>query len=341
VPGLSFGIFDHVDRSHEPLGTLYEHRLAMVEAADAAGFRTYHVAEHHATPLGMAPSPGIYLAAVAQRTRRIRFGPLVYILPLYAPLRLIEEICMLDQMSGGRFELGVGRGISPYELAYCGVNFLESQEMYEESLEVILAGLGSTALTHRGPHYKYLNVPIELQPAQRPHPPLWQGVGTPQAAGGAARRGASIVGTAPNATLKTLVDSYFSAWDGKAGNAAPLVGAQRHVYVADTDAEAMTAARGAYTVWYDSLTSLWRKFGSAPIRFAESLDRALATGVAIVGSPSTVRAEVERHQAESGCNYLVGRFIFGDLPYERARRSLDLFAREVMPHFQPREGAHA
>jgi alkanesulfonate monooxygenase SsuD/methylene tetrahydromethanopterin reductase-like flavin-dependent oxidoreductase (luciferase family) len=213
--------------------------------------------------------------------------------------------------------------------------------MYEEALEVILAGLGSDALTHRGRHYNYFNVPIELQPAQQPHPPLWQGVGSPQAAAGAARRGANIVGTAPNATLKTLVDSYFSAWDGKAGNAAPLVGAQRHVYVADTDAEALTAARGAYKVWYDSLTSLWRKFGSAPIRFAESLDRALDTGVAIVGAPSTVRAEIERHQAESRCNYLVGRFIFGDLPYERARRSLDLFAREIMPHFQPRGGSHA
>ncbi len=89
----------------------------------------------------MAPSPGIYLAAVAQRTRRLRFGPLVYILPLYTPLRLIEEICMLDQMSGGRFELGIGRGISPYELAYCNLNFLDAAEIYEESLQVILAGL--------------------------------------------------------------------------------------------------------------------------------------------------------------------------------------------------------
>ncbi len=122
----SFGMFDHVDRSDEPLGALYEHRLKLVEAAEAAGFRTYHVAEHHATRLGMAPSPGIFLAAVAQRTRRIRFGPLVYLLPRYTPLRLIEEIAMLDQMSGGRFELGVGRGISPYELAYCGIDFLEA-----------------------------------------------------------------------------------------------------------------------------------------------------------------------------------------------------------------------
>ena len=110
MAAVAFGIFDHVDRGDEPLAALFAHRLQLAEAADAAGFRTYHVAEHHATRLGMAPSPGIFLAALAQRTRRLRFGPLVYLLPLYAPLRLIEEVCMLDQLSGGRFELGVGRG---------------------------------------------------------------------------------------------------------------------------------------------------------------------------------------------------------------------------------------
>src|SRR5882672_313745 len=211
MAAVAFGIFDHVDRSDEPIGVLYEQRLKLVEAAEAAGFRTYHVAEHHATRLGMAPSPGIFLAAVAQRTRRIRFGPLVYLLPLYTPLRLIEEIAMLDQMSGGRLELGVGRGISPYELAYCGVDFLEAPAMYAEALEVILAGLRGGRLTHRGRYYRYLDVPIELTPVQRPHPPLWQGVTSPEGAATAAARGVNIVGTAPNARMKEVVDRYFEA----------------------------------------------------------------------------------------------------------------------------------
>ncbi len=330
---MIFGIFDHVDRGEEPLAILYENRLRLVAAADAAGFRSYHVAEHHATRLGMAPSPSVYLAAVAQRTRRIRLGPLVYILPLYAPLRLIEEICMLDQLSGGRFELGVGRGISPYELAYFGVNFLEAAEMYEEALEVILTGLQSTRLTHRGRHYRYLDVPIELAPVQRPHPPLWQGVVSPESALAAARHGSNIVSTAPNATVRALGERFLEACDGASGATAPLVGVQRHIYVADTDAEAMEVARGAYKAWYESLTSLWRRFNSAPVRFAESLERALAVDAAIVGSPATVRAEVERHLEASRCTYFVGRFIYGNLGYEQAARSLDLFSREVMPHF--------
>ena len=110
---LDFGIFDHVDRSDLPMTDFYENRLKLIEGYDHAGFRTYHCAEHHSTPLGMSPSPSVYLSAVAQRTKRLRFGPLVYTLALYHPLRLAEEICMLDQMSRGRLDLGVGKGISP------------------------------------------------------------------------------------------------------------------------------------------------------------------------------------------------------------------------------------
>ena len=115
---MDLGIFDHLDRREVALDELYESRLRLLEKYDAAGFYSYHLAEHHATPLGLAPVPGIFLAAATQRTRKIRLGPCVYCLPLYDPLRLIEEVCMLDQLSRGRFDFGVGRGIVPYEMAY-------------------------------------------------------------------------------------------------------------------------------------------------------------------------------------------------------------------------------
>ena len=115
---MEFGIFDHLDRNDLPLREFYAMRLGIIEAYDRGCFFAYHIAEHHSTPVGMAPSPGVFLAAVAQRTRRLRFGPLVYLLPLYHPLRLAEEICMLDQMSSGRFQLGIGRGVSPIEVGY-------------------------------------------------------------------------------------------------------------------------------------------------------------------------------------------------------------------------------
>ena len=171
----------------QPLDRFYEDRLQLVEAYDRAGFYGYHVAEHHATPLGVAPSPGVWLAAVAQRTKRLRFGPLVYLLPLYHPIKLLEEICMLDQMSGGRMMLGVGRGISPIELRYYGLDPDAAPAMYAEALEVILRGMTCQELNFEGKYYHYRDVPMELAPFQRPHPPLWYGLGRPEAVPWAAR----------------------------------------------------------------------------------------------------------------------------------------------------------
>src|SRR5258707_14875479 len=122
MQSVKIGVFDHFDRGGVPLSEHYENRLKLIEAYDRVGLHAYHVAEHHATPLGMAPSPNLLLSAVAQRTRQLRFGALVYQLPLYHPLRLAEEICMLDQLSGGRLELGIGRGASPHEIEYYGLD---------------------------------------------------------------------------------------------------------------------------------------------------------------------------------------------------------------------------
>jgi alkanesulfonate monooxygenase SsuD/methylene tetrahydromethanopterin reductase-like flavin-dependent oxidoreductase (luciferase family) len=133
--------------------------------------------------------------------------------------------------------------------------------------------------------------------------------------------------------MKEVVERYFEAWSKKPGETTPMVGIQRHVFVAETDTEATAGARSAYQTWYDSLTSLWRQFNTVPVRFAATLERALTIDAAIVGSPATVRAEVERHLAATGCNYFVGRFMYGNLTFEQARRSLALWSSEVMPKF--------
>ena len=150
---MKVGVFDHLDRNDLPLQAFYAERLKIVEAYDRYGFHAYHTAEHHATPLGLAASPSVFLAAVAQRTQRLRFGPLVYTLPLHHPLRLVEEICMLDQLSRGRFELGVGRGISPIETAYYGVDPALRQKIYLETLQVLRQALTGRTLSFHGEFY--------------------------------------------------------------------------------------------------------------------------------------------------------------------------------------------
>src|SRR5207244_2634904 len=179
---MKFGVFDHLDRHDGTLADFYEDRLRITEAYDRAGFYAYHLAEHHSTPLGMAPSPSVFLSAVAQRTRTLRFGPLVWAMPLHHPLRLLEEICMLDQLSGGRLELGFGRGSVPVELEYYGVKPEEAQEIYAEAVELVLQGLSNKVLDFHGKRFSFRNLPMEIAPLQKPHPPIWYGVHAPESA---------------------------------------------------------------------------------------------------------------------------------------------------------------
>ena len=330
---MELGIFDHLDRGKLPLAEFYELRLRLLEKYDAAGFYSYHLAEHHATPLGLAPVPGIFLAAATQRTRRIRLGPCVYCLPLYDPLRLIEEVCMLDQLSRGRFDFGVGRGIVPYEMAYFNLHHLETEEIYREGLEVILQGLTSDVLEHRGPKYVYRKVPMILKPLQKPHPPLWYGLGHAAGAEWAATNRVNVITNLPAEMSAPLFERYREVWQRKHGDGpTPKLGMGRHVFVAPTEAEAMTRGRAHYAVWYANLTKLWRDFGSIPVRFAQDFDEARRRGVAVAGTPAQVREEIERQMAASRGTYMTCRLMFGEMTEAEATASLDLFTAEVMPH---------
>jgi alkanesulfonate monooxygenase SsuD/methylene tetrahydromethanopterin reductase-like flavin-dependent oxidoreductase (luciferase family) len=329
---MDLGVFDHLDRRDAPLAEFYESRLRLLEQYDAAGFSGYHLAEHHATPLGLAPVPGIFLAAASQRTRHIRLGPCVYILPLYDPVRLIEEICMLDQLTRGRFDLGVGRGIVPYEMAYFDLHHLETEEVYREALEVILQGLTSDVLDHRGPRYTYRKVPMVLRPFQQPHPPLWYGLGHLEGAEWAATHKVHVITNHTAEGARPLFTRYREVWQRKHGSAEmPKLGLSRHVVVAESDAQAEALARANYAVWYANLTKLWRDFGAVPIRFARDFDEARQRGLAIAGTPARVREAIEREVAGSDCTYFVCRMTFGNLGEAEALASIRLFADEVMP----------
>ncbi len=329
---MELGIFDHLDRRAVPLHEHYESRLRLLEKYEAAGFSAYHLAEHHATPLGTAPAPGIFLAAATQRTQRIRLGPCVYCMPLYNPLRLIEEVCMLDQLSRGRFDFGVGRGIVPYEMAYFDLHHLETEEIYLETLEIVLRGLTSEVLDHRGRRYTFRKVPMVLRPFQQPHPPLWYGLGHLAGAAWAATNKVHVITNTTSERARPLFERYREVWQHTHGTAPmPKLGVSRQVIVAPTEAEAEALARPNYAVWYANLTKLWRDFNSIPVNFARDFDEARQRGAAIVGTPGRVREEIERQVAESGCSYFVCRMMFGDMGEAEAGASIDLFAAEVMP----------
>ena len=332
---MEFGVFDHLDRGNLPLHEFYEARLKLIEGYDRAGFHAYHVAEHHSTPLGMAPSPSVFLSAAMQRTKRLRLGTLVYALPLHHPLRMIEEICMLDQLSGGRLDIGFGRGSSPIELEYYGQDPDDAARVYAEALDLVLRGLQEKVLSGETRSRRFENVPMELAPLQRPHPPLWYGVHSIESAERAARQGFNIACNEPAEASAAYIDRYWSTWREAHGGRAPTpkVGVTQFVVVAETDEAALTIARRAYLVWHRSFHYLFRRHGrTARISGGEAdFDTLHAVGKGVAGSPHKVFEFLRTRLKRTGVNYCINRFAFGDLSLAESRKSLELFVTDVLP----------
>ncbi len=330
---FKIGVFDHVDKNGLPGTQFYEARLKLIELYDRAGFYAYHCAEHHLAPSGLAPSPNLYLAAIAQRTKRLRFGPLVYQMPTYHPLRLIEEICMLDQMSGGRLELGCGRGSGPAEIQYFGQGYDTAQQVYSDVLDMVLKVLAEGKISFPGAPATFQNLPLQIECVQKPHPPLWYGAHSVAGAHQAAVKQQNIVSLDTAAETRTYVDEFVTTHRQQWGDAPlPMTGISRFVIVGDTDAQALEIARRAYKKWWENFTNTSRIHGYHILHGRPSdFDTMQSQGKGIAGSVDSVVAQIKSEMEISGCNYFVGQFAFGDLTLAEAEASLDLFVRKVVP----------
>lgn len=332
---MKIGVFDHLDTRDIELAQFYDDRLELVRAYDQWGFHAYHVAEHHFTPLGLSPSPSVYLSAIAQKTQRILFGPLVYTLPLYHPLRLADEICMLDQMSKGRLQLGIGRGVSPFEVGYFGVDHAESQSIYLESFEVLMQSLTQSVVNHQGEHFQFTEVPIVLKPFQKPHPPLWYGVGHPEGVDWCVLNRVHAVVNGPLERVKLITDRFRERWQEMQDPDASmsLIGTSRHVIVSESEHEAQELGQFAYEKWYSSFMHLFEVHQSKPQfnAFPASFKEASAAGLIAVGKPADVLERLMDEIKRSGVNYLLARFAFGDLTLAQSLQSTRLFAKYIMP----------
>jgi alkanesulfonate monooxygenase SsuD/methylene tetrahydromethanopterin reductase-like flavin-dependent oxidoreductase (luciferase family) len=250
--GLQFGVFDHIEHlPGVPLDRLYEERLQQLEALDQAGFHCYFVAEHHTPAIhAMAPSQNVFLAAASQRTKQLHLGPGVYVLPLYHPLRLIEEISMLDNLTKGRLELGVGRG-GVLEAFFWGESHDDAQNRahFEETLAILQAGLSSDTLSYEGSFISFDEVPMRLRPLQRPYPPFWYMRNSTTSA----QRGMNCLFTGTLDQVEANVLRYRKVWAETWGEGAPnaqgrqpWVGASIFLVVAETDEEARRIGEPAY-----------------------------------------------------------------------------------------------
>lgn len=334
---LEFGIFDHLDNDHLPLHAYYEERLAIIELYDRFGFHAYHIAEHHATTLGMAPSPNVFLSAVAQRTRQLRFGPMVYALPLYHPLRLAQEICMLDQLSNGRLEIGFGRGSSPTEISYFGVDAKNTEAIFRDYLPRILEAIETGVMHCPEQSEPFRDVVLKVSSVQKPTPRVWYGVHTSESAERAARRGWHTVSLDLDHEARECNQTFRRVWrEAQGGRPLPLMGLGRFIVVADTDAKALAIARRAYPHWHAGFTHLFRVLGSSQRHpRPDTWDKLHEQGKGVAGSPATVVAFLQQQLTTSQCNYCVGQFAFGDQSLAEMRETVTLFAQQVMPQLRP------
>lgn len=342
---MKFGLFDHIELTDRPLSTTFDERLALAQEADQAGFYCFHLAEHHCTPLNSTPVPGIYLGALARLTQHIHLGPLVYLLPLYTPLKLAEEICILDHLSKGRLEVGVGRGVSPFELGYQNIEHSDSRDIFFEAFDCLTTALSNNPFSFKGNRYKYENVPLPLRPLQQPLPPFWYGSSNTTGATWAGEQGMHFISNGPTHKALENITAFRAALERRGGPSRPkasfpggvAIGMLRHIVVADTDVEAEAIARPALEYHNDNLNWLRRRHGATDFtgrigaHAGEGYDSWQQNGMVIAGTPSTVIQNLHSQIEQVGINYLLTYLTFGNMSFTNAQRSMRLFTTEVMP----------
>lgn len=334
---------------------VYAETLAQIELADRLGYGCAWLVEHHfLRGYSHASKPELLLAAAAARTTRIRLGHAVIPLPLHHPVHVAERIATLDVLSGGRLEVGVGRGFSPREHAIFGADTATARERVEEGLDILLQSFARRPVTHHGRHYRFEALDILPHVVQQPHPPLWTAAVSPDTFDWAAARGLGVLAGPfkPWFMVKHDIERYRAAW---CHGAAPRIGMTIGILCLADGRRAHRVAKEAFTWFYrelyqaalpvlerlypgyEQLHELGRfrtlmKLG-VDLRLAETF------GLAVVGDPAQVRAGIARY-AESGVTHLLCAFGAGAVDPAITRESMELFAREVMPAF-PEIGARA
>jgi alkanesulfonate monooxygenase SsuD/methylene tetrahydromethanopterin reductase-like flavin-dependent oxidoreductase (luciferase family) len=337
---LNFGIFDWVERSATlDAGAVYAHKLELAAAADAAGFHGMFLAEHTGTPLSIDGSPSVLLSAIFQRTRRLRAGALTFCLPWYEPYRFYHEICMLDHLSGGRLELGVGRGVSPIESKIYGLHSIEaSRERYREAFDVFMKACNQPALDFDGRIFRYSDAELHVAPVQKPYPPLWFPSSNKESIEFTARHGYHTAFLGKHADCKPHYDRYRDLWERHRNDpgrhnahvSTPFLARTQHLVIAESEAEAEKLGLEAYATFASHIHHLTRKNGRPESHKTTPYDADSAQRL-ITGSPRTVLEKVQEMLHLTSANYLLCVFSFGSLAPQAALRSLDLFAGEVMP----------
>ena len=252
---------------------------------------------------------------------------------------------MLDHLSKGRLEVGVGRGVSPFELNFHGVDHGNSREIFFDAFDCLNKALSADTFSHDGKYFTYEDVPMSLRPLQQPHPAYWYGSSNTTGATWAGEQGMHFTANGQPELAKENIDAFRTALTNRGAVAQPkaefpggaAIGLLRHIVVADSDVEAVRIAKPALEHHAASLNWLRKRHGSSELNNRLNVHRGVdfeswrEMQMVIAGNPDTVRAEIERQAHLLGINYLVAYLFFGTMALADAMRSQQLLATEVMP----------
>jgi alkanesulfonate monooxygenase SsuD/methylene tetrahydromethanopterin reductase-like flavin-dependent oxidoreductase (luciferase family) len=351
---MKFGLLyipDYYPDLHKSASHYYGEMMEQIQYEEELGFDGVFFAEHYVGGYAF-PSPPVFATAVAQRTKRIRLGTGVTLLPLTNPIRTAEEYAMLDVLSEGRLDFGVGRGVLKAEYELFDIDEAESQGRFHESMEIILQAWTQESVSYEGKYYKIRDVTALPKPVQKPFPPIWAACAvTPESFMWAGQKGfhPMLVPFAypRHEDLQAKLNLYWSALKeaGHDTGAREILGVY-HLYVAETDEEAHASARNHFTQYWRFFAGLDRKAAWQSADYKEyqgGLSKLFGTATyedldkgdcVIFGSPERCVQRLKRAQADYGLTYPIFEVNFGGFAHDKAMKSLELFAKHVMPHLK-------
>jgi alkanesulfonate monooxygenase SsuD/methylene tetrahydromethanopterin reductase-like flavin-dependent oxidoreductase (luciferase family) len=341
---MDFGTFLLLQSpSAEPSEAVFGRGIEITQAADELGFRSMWLAEHHFSTYGYLSRPLMFALHLASKTKRLRIGTAVIVLPLHHPLVVAEEIATVDLLSGGRLDIGLGRGYQNYEFERLGVKLNESRQRWEEEVDVILLALKGKPFSYDGTYYQIPETTVFPTPLQAPHPPIWVTAQSLESVEATVRRGFNIITGGSGVPIERLRE-FKRALDEHLETYKPphpiSIGTQRFVYVTDNEADARAAAEQAR--WNMRVTLSLRNDYSkvedghavdVPLPNEPTTDD-IMNELTVIGTPDRCIRQIRRIQDVMGINHFNCSFSFGDLKQQQILKSMRLFAEEVMPAFK-------
>lgn len=317
---------------------IIQESLREIDLSEHLGFDNVWLTEHHGTAYGLCSSPSVLAAAVAMRTRKLGIGYAANVTPLHHPLRLAEEIALVDQLSEGRVLAGFGTGYSPYEFSLYGTSFEQRYQKHRAILEIVVRAWTQESFSYDGEGYHFEGATVSLRPYQQPHPPIVIAASSPETIQEAARAGHRVMVLGSVEAIVSKIETYRQAvQEGSHSQAQSVsclqnIGALRQILVTDRSDWSLKAIEAA-TAWHIQQT----KQLSAPVSNHEQVAQEEISqyvhGRITAGSPEVVVERLLQLQAK-GVGEVLCWFKWGEITHEQAIKSMKLFSESVIPHFR-------